>query len=177
MISRASFRKILPLAAACCLGSTLTAQTEAPAKGVELTAAGVNVRVQFIRENNVRVTKRANGANSERPSLSVLKRVPADLETAVKSEGAAILITSRLLTVRVSRRTGNVQYLTPGGSIIVKETAKTRSDAGRLRIGFGLFRQTEFRALAGKGKGAGLPLSRSIDRSVRYRGTTMMVKL
>jgi alpha-D-xyloside xylohydrolase len=136
----------LSLFVSCGLSSGIGAQSSVLSNGVDLNAAGLNVRVQFYGETIVRVTKWVDGGTSEKLSLSVIKKAPTDFRIKVERRDGTVLLRSKHLSLMVSGRTGNVEYLTPKGRVILAEAGRPvltpivyESDSGySVRQGFRL---------------------------------------
>jgi alpha-D-xyloside xylohydrolase len=124
MKRHASSRVFFSLLIAGCFLHGVWAQTNVLSSGIELKAAGLNVRVQFYGEKIVRVTKWVNGGTSEKLSLSVVKKAPTDFRIKVERRYGTMLLRSRHLTLRVSGRTGDVEYLTSKERPILTEAGE-----------------------------------------------------
>lgn len=100
------------------------AQGKPAVNGIELTAEGTNVRAQFYAENIVRITKWAPGGKPEKLSLSVVLPPPANLKTTAVQDDSTVWLKSARLTVKISKRDGNVEYLTADNTTMLKELPK-----------------------------------------------------
>jgi len=89
--------------------------------GVQLEGSDLNVEVQFFDDDIVRVVKWPRGGTSEKSSLSVLQRAPADISIQVEDEGDQIRLHSDALSLTVSKTNGAVQYFSKDGRTLLLE--------------------------------------------------------
>ncbi len=101
--------------------STLFPQSKEIKNGIELSAAGYNVKVQFIEDNIVRVTKWNFKGTPEKLSLSVIKKDLPKLKISSERKGDFIYLSSLSLTLKISKKDGNVEFATKDNSEILKE--------------------------------------------------------
>jgi alpha-D-xyloside xylohydrolase len=100
------------------------AQTKPAVNGIELTAEGINVRAQFYAENIVRVTKWIPQGTPEKLSLSVVLPPRASLKITAVQDDSTVWLNSARLTVKISKRNGNVEYLAADNTAMLKELPK-----------------------------------------------------
>lgn len=90
--------------------------------GIVLNTQGVNVKVQFYRDDIVRVTKWAPEGTSEKLSLSVIQQEIPELNIDIQDNSNEIVLKSKQLVVKISRHNGNIHYLQADNKRILKES-------------------------------------------------------
>ena len=118
------FWTFLFVAIVSCHFSLTIAQVNQVKNGIELNANGINLKVQFYSDKIVRITKWIPEGTSEKLSLSVIKKNDDDLGINVEKNDSEIILSSSKLLLRVSKSSGNVEYLTADSNIILKEQGK-----------------------------------------------------
>lgn len=88
--------------------------------GVELMVNSVHLNIQFFNASMVRVTKHPAGEEFNKQSLSVIKEAEST-DLSVSEENDAIVISSSDLKVTVDQETGQISFLKPDGSTLLKE--------------------------------------------------------
>ena len=118
------FWTIIFIAIVNCHFSLTTAQIKPVKNGIELNANGINLKVQFYSDKIVRITKWVPEGTSEKLSLSVIKKNDDDLGIEIEETDNDIILNSSILLLRVSKYSGNIEYLTADSNIILKEQGK-----------------------------------------------------
>ncbi|MBN1182776.1 MAG: DUF5110 domain-containing protein [Bacteroidales bacterium] len=94
--------------------------------GVQLESKTLNVKVQFYEEDVVRVTKWLPDGTSDKFSLSVIMKDLPDLDIKIEESDKDINLSSSKLIVKITKASGNVQYLNPENENILKESGKAQ---------------------------------------------------
>lgn len=90
--------------------------------GVQIKAGELNVKAQFYADDMVRIVKWVSGGSPEKEqSLVVTKVLAGTLDVAVREDGGSVRLSTGALEVAVSKKTGNVQYLRPDGTVLLRE--------------------------------------------------------
>jgi alpha-D-xyloside xylohydrolase len=110
--------RALGLCAAFC---ALPALGQRLPNGLQLNAAGQNVRVQFYSPATVRVTKWPDGGTPDKVSLSIIQKDLPALSLRLEENAEAATIASPLLSVRVRKSDGTIQFLAAGGQSVLAE--------------------------------------------------------
>ena len=93
--------------------------------GVEIHSGNLNVKAQFYAENIVRITKWSNDGTSDKKSLSIIKQSVPSLNITKEETKTDVILKSGSLTIKVSKQTGNIEYLSGSGENMLKETGET----------------------------------------------------
>jgi Alpha-glucosidases, family 31 of glycosyl hydrolases len=83
-----------------------------------------NVEVQFYASNLVRVVKWPSGTTPDSSSLIVMQKALPDINLQFNYNDAAISISSEKLHLLISKKSGTIEFLSPGNEIILKENGK-----------------------------------------------------
>jgi alpha-D-xyloside xylohydrolase len=93
--------------------------------GTQIAMEKLNVRVQFYADNVARIVKWLPKGTPEKRGLIVIKDIPADLKIEVRENNKSVHLSSDKLKIIISKENGNIQYLKPDDTIILKENDKT----------------------------------------------------
>ena len=115
------FILILPVLFLCLQISIYYAQVKTIKNGIELNTADLNLKVQFYDENIVRIVKWSRDGTSEKLSLSVIKNSIPELTIKTEYTSNEILLSSLKLLLKISKISGNIEYLTLDKNTILKE--------------------------------------------------------
>jgi alpha-D-xyloside xylohydrolase len=100
---------------------TLNAQIKNIKNGIELNTPGLNLKVQFYTDDIVRITKWNPKGTSDKLSLSVIKKDLTDLNITSYQKGENIILSSAKLTLNISAKDGNIEFMTKDKFEILKE--------------------------------------------------------
>ena len=92
--------------------------------GIELHTKELNLEVQFYGNNIVRILKWSKGGTPNKLSLSVIIDSIPDLGIKTKQDGNFILLSSPILSVKITKTDGNIEFLNSTGNNILRETGK-----------------------------------------------------
>ncbi len=93
--------------------------------GAQVSTGKINVQAQFYKDDIVRITKWSKDGSSEKKSLSVIQNDIPILDILSEETNSHIILKSTILTVKIEKKTGNVEYLDPSGNNVLKETGET----------------------------------------------------
>jgi alpha-D-xyloside xylohydrolase len=99
----------------------LNAQVKNVKNGIELKTPGLNLKVQFYADDIVRITKWDPKGKSEKLSLSVIKKDLPELNITSVQNDENIVLSSPTLTLNISTKNGNVEFMKNDKSEILKE--------------------------------------------------------
>ena len=88
--------------------------------GVQLSAPGLNVRVQFYDTGTVRVVKWPSGGTPDKVSLSVIQKAVPGLRVEIAESPAAVTLSSGTMKVRLDKSDGAIQYIA-GDRTVLRE--------------------------------------------------------
>jgi len=114
-------KPVLTTALLFLVGTTLLGQTKKIENGVVLTRTGASIKIQFYSENIVRVVKWCKGGSPEKLSLSVILKSPPNLPVHSVENDTDIILSSPRLSVKLSKETGSIEYLSSDGKTILRE--------------------------------------------------------
>jgi alpha-D-xyloside xylohydrolase len=89
--------------------------------GIQLKTANLNVKVQFYADDIVRVVKWSPQGTAEKASLIVIQTNVPDLRIDFQETAETITLSSRKMTVQLSKSDGSIQYLNTDSQPILKE--------------------------------------------------------
>ena len=89
--------------------------------GIRLKTGDINVKIQFYKENTVRIVKWKNGQEPADSSLVVIQDIIPDLNIDVNENSGDITLTSDKISAVVSKYTGAVTYLNKAGNRYLSE--------------------------------------------------------
>ncbi|MBN1926794.1 MAG: DUF4968 domain-containing protein, partial [Prolixibacteraceae bacterium] len=92
--------------------------------GVILKFDNLNIKAQFYTDNIVRVVKWTPDGTDEKKSLSVIQNSIPVLDISVEETPEEVVMKSEALTLKIDKKTGNIDYLDPEKSTILKEIGK-----------------------------------------------------
>jgi alpha-D-xyloside xylohydrolase len=115
---------ILPLVLFVYGCGSMKSEIQPAQNGIELITNQLCVRVQFYSDDMARVTKWLPGVTSDKTSLSVIIDSIPEIPVTIQEEPDYILMKSSKLMVRLYKKDGHLQFLTPGDSIILAEAGK-----------------------------------------------------
>ncbi len=92
--------------------------------GAEVYTGKVYVKVQFYKDNIVRVVKWTKEGTSDKKSLSVIQNDCQEIDIQSQDSESSVILNSDKLSVKINKVTGNVEYLTSSGENILKETGE-----------------------------------------------------
>ena len=104
--------------------SLTSARVNSVKNGIELNTDALNIRVQFYSDKIVRITKWVPEGTSEKLSLSVIKKNDDDLGIDVEENDNDVLLSSSKILLKVSKTSGNVEFLTLNSNVILQEQGK-----------------------------------------------------
>lgn len=93
--------------------------------GAEVYTGKINVKVQFYKDNIVRIIKWTKDGTSEKKSLSVIQNDCQEIDIKSVEDESSVTLSSNELFVRINKVSGNVEYLTSSNENILKETGET----------------------------------------------------
>jgi alpha-D-xyloside xylohydrolase len=102
--------------------SPVDAQVTTIRNGVVLDAGTLHLRAQFYAGRILRVTKWTSGGTPGKVSLSVIRDSVPDLGITVNESGDAVSLKSPAMSARISKTTGNVEFLAANDSTMLKES-------------------------------------------------------
>ncbi|MEO0293670.1 MAG: TIM-barrel domain-containing protein [candidate division WOR-3 bacterium] len=85
-----------------------------------------NIKVQFYRDNIVRVVKWLPEGSEEKLSLVILWDTLPNVMVELKENDREILLSSERVKVKISKEEGKIEYLTAGGEIILREKGEPK---------------------------------------------------
>ncbi len=111
--------KLIDRALACCMALALsTPLFIAQAQDVSLSTQSMDVNVQFVTPEIVRVKKTPSGHSSSKNSLVVIKQPEAVATECSKGDGI-ITLSSSALSVIVNERTGGITFASSDGNALL----------------------------------------------------------
>ncbi len=93
--------------------------------GAEVYTGKIYVKVQFYKDNIVRIIKWTKEGTSEKKSLSVIQNDFPEIDIQTQDNESSVILNSDKLSVKINKVSGNVEYLTSSGDNILKETGET----------------------------------------------------
>jgi alpha-D-xyloside xylohydrolase len=139
--------------------------------GVQLTAGGINVRVQFYAAGTVRVVKWPNGGKADKISLSVVQKELPALELRVEESPTAVTFASDKVRLQISKSDGSIQYLDKDGRTVLAEQGKAEFVPAKIERETAAFNvQQNFKLSAGEGL---YGLGQHQSGIMNYRGQTV----
>ena len=92
--------------------------------GIQTATKNLNVRAQYYDKGTVRVTKWPSNGTSEKNSLSVIMDSVPELEIKIQEAQEYVLLESPQLLVKLFKKDGHLQFVSPDDSTILSETGK-----------------------------------------------------
>ena len=83
--------------------------------GAEVYTGKIYVKVQFYKDNIVRVIKWTKEGTSEKKSLSVIQNDFPEIDIQTQDNESSVILNSDKLSVKINKVSGNVEYLTSSG--------------------------------------------------------------
>ena len=109
------FRALTVAGIVAAYAATMNADT---CQSVSLSTQGMDISVQFVTPEIVRVTKTPAGQTNDSHSLVVIKE-PEVVEAVRENNHGVISISSDSLTVRINEKTGGITFLSPSGETLL----------------------------------------------------------
>jgi len=100
---------------------TSIAQTRRIQNGVLLNTGNLHVKVQFYADDTVRILKWRTGGTSEKTSLVVIETNVPDLNIRFQEDAGIVTLSSKNVTLRLSKHNGAIQFLTADNRNLLKE--------------------------------------------------------
>jgi hypothetical protein len=101
-------RATLLLLFSCLMQPTAWARTESVRNGATVKVPGLFVQVQFYGDSTVRVLKWLPKGSPAKKSLVVIQNELPELKLQSKETSSALSLSSKTMTVRISKRDGSV---------------------------------------------------------------------
>ncbi|HPR30556.1 MAG TPA: glycoside hydrolase family 31 protein [Prolixibacteraceae bacterium] len=92
--------------------------------GVVLTGEKINLRAQFYTDEIVRIVKWVPEGGPEKKSLSVIQNSLPVLDVTVNETVDSVYLQSSGLALAICKKTGNIDYRNPDGTVLLKERDK-----------------------------------------------------
>ena len=92
--------------------------------GAEVYTGKMYVKVQFYKDNVIRVVKWTKDGTSDKKSLSVIQNDCQEINIQSQDNESTVILNSETLSVKIDKVTGSVEYLTSSGESILKETGE-----------------------------------------------------
>lgn len=99
----------------------LNAQVKSVKNGVELSTSVLNLRVQFYDDDVIRILKWDKEGTPDKVSLSVIKNSFPELNIKVKQEDGQFILSSKNLTLKITKNDGSIEFLNSKNEIILRE--------------------------------------------------------
>lgn len=117
------FKRFFPIIIVIVFGrcSSDNASIEEITNGVKVTTKEANIKIQYYSENIVRIVKWHPDGTEEKNSLSVIENTDPNLEIKVKDAKDEVIVSSELLSVKISKLNGNISYYDSANKNILKE--------------------------------------------------------
>ncbi len=104
-----------------CQAEQSQSQIQRIKNGVELNAAGLNVKVQFYADNTVRVLKWLPGGTPEKLSLVVIEKDLPTLDIHVKDNADNVILSSGKISIQLSKTAATIEFFNADNRVILKE--------------------------------------------------------
>jgi alpha-D-xyloside xylohydrolase len=89
--------------------------------GIQIEGATRNLKVQFYRDNIVRIRKWAPAASIDSTSLIVIQKSIPEVQLQVEENDNSVTLISASLKLNIQKKNNSVEYLTALGRTLVKE--------------------------------------------------------
>ena len=99
-------------------------RAESVPNGAVVTVPGLNVQIQFYGENTVRVLKWLPQGSAAKKSLVVIQNKLPKLKLESQETPLELSLSSKAMTVRLSKQYGSVTFLRASGDILLAESGK-----------------------------------------------------
>jgi len=104
--------------------STKQATGQRIQNGIQLETQTLNLKVQFYAANIVRVLKWLPDSSSAKKSLIVVLNELPDLKIDFQENNQSLIIRSRKMSLTISKKDGQIEYLNQDNGIILQEAQK-----------------------------------------------------
>ncbi len=117
------FRRLL-VSLVASAAALLPATSDAVDSGAEVATATQHVRVQFFREDIVRVLKWPASNTSDKRSLSVIAEPAERVEVRHRQGPGTVTLESGRLRLTIDKETGRIRFETPAGAAVLAESGE-----------------------------------------------------
>ena len=117
-------RTTLILLFSCLLQPMAWARAESVRNGAVVKVQDLNVQVQFYGDSTVRVLKWLPQGSPAKKSLVVIQNKLPKLKLESKETSSVLSLSSKAMTVQISKQDGSVAFLRASGEILLKENGK-----------------------------------------------------
>jgi len=104
--------------------STNKTTVEQIQNGVQIETAELKLKAQFYADDIVRVVKWLPGASVEKTSLAVIRDTLPNVEVKFQDNSKEVVLSSKKITLNISKKNGKIKYLTSDNKSILKEKGK-----------------------------------------------------
>lgn len=172
--------KIFSLMLALAFASAASATPISPPKTVTHTANGISIhagqeiiRVTFYAPDTVRILKWPENGSDKKLSLSVVQTTLPKLKLSIAEKESAVVLSSQLVQVEVSKLDGHVTFSSPSGHVLLAEKGSAAfSPTGLPQEAKAFTIQQNFSLSADEGL---YGLGQHQDGLFNYRGKTVKV--
>ena len=119
-----TLRASLILLSSCLLQPVAWARAESVPNGAVVKLPDLNVQIQFYGDNTVRVLKWLPEGSAAKKSLVVIQNKLPKLELESQETPSELSLSSKTMTVRISKRDGSVTFIRASGDILLAESGK-----------------------------------------------------